>query len=121
MRLGGRRPGSLTVFVDSASEEALLEVGAADDGTPLIGFHLYDSEGHLVSESSRQAYPEGLCVRCGDEDELLLLVPDKAEDNIQYRLYSPRGKLLATSDGIRTQIFGNLRMDGPKPAERKTR
>ena len=35
MRLGGRRPGSLTVFVDTTTEEALLEVGATNDGTPL--------------------------------------------------------------------------------------
>ena len=115
MRLGGHRPGSLTIFVDSATEEALLEVATGDDGTPLVAFHLYDAGGNLVSESEgRRSYPEGLCIR-GAAEELLLLLPQNAEDNIQYRLYSSRGILVAASDGARTQIFGGLRLDGAKP------
>jgi hypothetical protein len=126
MRLGGHRPGSLTVFVDTASNEALLEIGADEDGAPVVAFRLYDAAGRLVSESrERRGFPEGLQVMgasgAGESMELLLLLPRTAAENIQYRLYNSAGRLLAASDGSRTQIYGNLRMDSPKPgAERKT-
>ena len=122
MRLGGHRPGSLTVFVDASTEEALLEVSADEDGTPLVGFHLYDNRGNLASESNgRCRFPDGLEVTT-ESAEVLLLLPQKPDENIQYRLYNSQGRLLAASDGARTQIFGNLRLDGTKPgAERKTR
>jgi hypothetical protein len=113
MKLGGHKPGSLTLFIDAATEEALLEVAADDEGRPLVGYRLYDSIGNLVSVSKgRQSFPKGLRI-VGVEDELLLLLPDSSEGNIEYRLYSSRGNLLAASDGNRTQIFGNLRLEGP--------
>jgi hypothetical protein len=115
MRLGGHRPGSLTIFVDASTEEALLEVSADEDGTPLVGFRLYDRLGNLASQSNgRLPFPDGLQV-LGESEEVLLLLPQKPEENIQYRLYSSQGRLLASSDGERTRIFGNLRLDGAKP------
>ena len=44
--------------------------------------------------------------------------PEKPDGSIQYRLYSPDGRLLACSDGARTQIYGGLRLDGAKAPSR---
>jgi hypothetical protein len=109
----------LTVFVDASTEEALLEVSADEDGAPLVGFHLYDRSGNLASQSDgRCRFPDGLQV-IGESEEVLLLLPQRPDENIQYRLYSSQGRLLASSDGERTRIFGNLRLDGPKPSAKR--
>jgi hypothetical protein len=121
VRLGGRRPGASVAFVDTANEEVLLEIAAGENGLPLIAFHLYDASGALVADShGRQTFPEGLQVRGGTE-EVLLLLPTSPEESIHYRIYSSAGRLLACSDGARTQIFGGLRMDGPKPVSHSAR
>ena len=114
MRLGGRRPGNFTVFRDAVSEEVLLEIGVDEDGAPLVSFHLYDGRGSLVSDSEGlRNFPDGAEVR-DQGDELLLLLPVEPTGNVQYRLYSSKGTLLTCSDGLRTQIFGNLRLEGSK-------
>ena len=115
MRLGGRRPGTCVAFVDTTTDEVLLEVAAADDGRPLIAFHLYDAAGTLVSDSNgRQSFPTGLVLQ-GCNDEVVLRLPLSPDGDIHYRIYSSTGRLLTCSDGARTQIFGGLRMDSPKP------
>ena len=119
MRLGGRKPGSLTAFVDSSTGETLLEVAADSNGEPKIGFHLFDAAGNLVSDSDGlQTYPDGLRLEANNS-ELLLLIPTEPEGDIHYRLYNSEGRLLACSDGLRTQIFGGLRLDGAKPVPKQ--
>jgi len=119
MKLGGHRPGSLTAFIDTATNEVLLEIAADENGAPLIGFHLYDRNGTLVSETEgRVRFPEGLHI-VGESQETLLLLPSNPDENIHYRIYSSVGKLLTASDGQRTQIYGNLRLDAAK-VERRT-
>ena len=44
--------------------------------------------------------------------ELLLDIPRDQSANIRYRLYNAEGNLLTWSDGARTKIYPNLRMDG---------
>lgn len=115
MRLGGRRIGTSISFVDSSTEEVLLELSASEDGTTLVAYHLYDAAGSLVSDSNgRQKFPSGLTLRDGTE-EVLLQLPDDPSGAITYRLYNAKGGLLTYSDGMHTQIFGGLRLDGTKP------
>jgi hypothetical protein len=38
--------------------------------------------------------------------------------DIHYKLYSPDGRLLAASDGSRTQILNGLRLEGAKAPSR---
>jgi hypothetical protein len=111
----GRRPGAFTSFVDAFSEEAVLHVEASQAGANLVSFHLYDCNGVLVQDSDGlQNFPAGAEVRAEDE-ELLLLVPPDPEDSLQYCLYNKTGILLTRSDGVRTQVFGGLRLIGNKP------
>ena len=112
MKLGGRRAGHVTLFIDTTSNEIVLKIQVDEAGRPLVSYKLFDTDGELVEESGEpRTFPEGVCVK-SSADELLLNIPEDAEDAISYRLYSPTGKLLTFSDGLRTQIFPSLRMDG---------
>jgi hypothetical protein len=51
VKLTGQRPGSRTLFVDSFTQEVLLEVITDEKGTTLVGFALYDSKGCEVARS----------------------------------------------------------------------
>jgi hypothetical protein len=109
-----RRPGTSIIFIDTDSEERLLEVQCDADGHDLVAFHLYDREGTLVSDSlGPQSFPNGIEVRSAD-DELLLSVPCDADGYVQYRLYTHAGILMTCSDGIRTQVYRYLRMESGK-------
>ena len=115
MRLGGRRPGIGTSFVDTFNDDVLLQVTTNERGETLVFFHLYDSEGGVVADSlGLQSYVDGTEVRDA-RDELLLRIPSQPEQAIEYRLYSCRGTLLTCSDGARTQIFGGVRVEPTKP------
>jgi hypothetical protein len=112
MRLGGRRAGNVTMFVDAFSEEVLLKILVNESGACLVSYRLYDASGRLVADSPvPQAFPEGLLIRSND-DELLLEIPQDEEEHICYRLYGRSGELLTNSDGKHTAIYPNLRMDG---------
>jgi hypothetical protein len=118
MKLGGHRPGSLTSFVDGASGETLLQIAADSNGDPRVAFKLFDCDGNLVQESEGfQTFPEGLCLQSTAE-ELLLQLPIDPLGDILYRLYAPDGRLLAASDGARTQILSGLRLEGAKAPSR---
>ena len=111
MRMGSRRAGTSTSFVDSELSEVLLTFSSDETGSTQVSFCLYDSQGALVQDSEGfQRFPEGLVVRdaCG---ELLLDLPAEADAFVQYRLFNRSGRLLTWSDGARTQIFGFLRME----------
>ena len=111
MRLGIRRPGTSTAFVDASSGEVLLRVASAEDGRPSVYFRLYDSTGCLTAESDGlKSFPGGIKVQSGD-GELLLEVPVEMGSHLQYRLYNRDGALLTWSDGARTRIKGLLRME----------
>ena len=112
-RLENRRAGSLTTFVDSPSGECVLQGGSDGSGEIFLAFHLYDSRGALVAESAgfEQLADGGLKVKCA-KGELLLDIPRDMSANIRYRLYNAEGSLLTWSDGARTKIYPNLRMDG---------
>lgn len=117
MKLGGHRPGSLTVFVDSSSGEPILQIAADSNGEARVAFRLFDCDGNLVSDSQGfQAYPDGICIQQGEEQ--LLVIPNDPSCHIQYRLYNQEGRLLTTSDGARTQILGGLRIEGAKAPSR---
>jgi len=80
------------------------------EGLVQVAYHLYDSKGSLVAESSGlQHFPAGLTVRC-KAGELLLSVPRDNDKPVRYRLYNHQGSLLTSSDGGRTRIYGLLRM-----------
>jgi hypothetical protein len=112
MRLEGRKPGNITLFIDGSSDEVVLRVQIDDSGRALIGFRLYDAQGSLVQDSLEpKAFPEGLCVTATDGETLLELPPGYQGD-ITYRLYNRVGQLLTLSDGARTQVFSYLRMEG---------
>lgn len=112
MKLGGRRVGNLTIFMDSTCEEVLLKIETDSSGAAAVSFRLYDSQGNLVVDSpDAKSFPEGISIRAAD-DELLLEIPPLETATISYCLYSKTGKLLTSSDGVRTQIFGGLRMAG---------
>jgi hypothetical protein len=118
MKLGGHRPGSLTAFVDGASGETLLQIAADSNGDPRIAFRLFDCDGNLVEDSQGfKSFPEGFCLRSAN-DEVLLLIPPEPTGDIQYRIYSPEGRLLTCSDGSRTQILNGLRIEGAKAPSR---
>jgi len=115
MRLGGRRPGVGTSFVDTFNEDVLLQVRTNELGETLVFYHLYDSAGGVVADSEGlQSFLEGKEVRDGS-NELLLRIPCEADQAIEYRLYSCRGTLLTCSDGARTQLFGGIRVEATKP------
>jgi hypothetical protein len=111
MRMGSRRAGTSTSFVDSELSEVLLTFSSGEDGSTEVSFCLYDSLGVLVKDSEGfQRFPEGLTVRDA-LGELLLDIPAEADAFVQYRLFNRSGRLLTWSDGARTQIFGFLRME----------
>jgi hypothetical protein len=121
MRLGCRRPGFGTTFVDAFSADVLLQVMTDQSGHDLVAYRLYDCHGRLVADSDGlQAFGEGKEVRDGN-GELLLRIPTEPEGRVEYCLYSRRGGLLTSSDGARTQLFGGIRVDGivPKPTSRR--
>lgn len=112
MKLGDRQPGTSTTFVDAESAESILQLASDSDGLHLVAFHLYDSGGSLVAESEDlQHFPEGVSIHSSG-GELLLSIPNNANENIQYRLYSQDGELLTYSDGSRTMVYQRLRMEG---------
>jgi hypothetical protein len=107
-----RKPGTSTVFVDSATGEDIFEVALDPEGVVFVAFRLYDADGNLVAETKGlERFPEGLTVRC-PAGEVLLEVPACPEEPICYRLYNRNGSLLTTSDGGRTKIYSLLRMSG---------
>ncbi len=112
MKLGGRRAGHVTLFIDATSNDIVLKIQVDDSGGAQVAYKLFDVEGQLVEESGEpRIFPEGVCVK-SSADELLLNIPAAPEDAISYRLYGSTGQLLTFSDGLRTQIFPSLRMDG---------
>ena len=110
----GRRPGAFTSFVDSFTEETILRIEASSSGEILITFHLYDCHGALVQDAEACSYPAGTEVR-SEDDEVLLSVPADDEGLVSYCLYNQSGSLLTRSDGMRTQLFGGVRIIGNKP------
>lgn len=116
MRLwSGRRPGTVTAFVDSASGDVLLALRANEVGQTSVQFRLRDKSGVLVEETDGFEYfNDGLVV--SGQGEVLLELPRNPEEAIQYRLYNSLGKLLTQSDGKRTQIYGHLRMESTAAA-----
>jgi hypothetical protein len=118
MKLGGHRPGSLTAFVDGASGEVLLQIAADPNGEPRVAYRIFDCDGNLVDDSDGfQTFPEGLRLVSAAQ-ELLLQIPPEPSGDIQYRIYSPTGRLLTCSDGSRTQILNGLRIEGAKAPSR---
>ncbi|HEX5368104.1 MAG TPA: hypothetical protein VFY10_01675 [Dehalococcoidia bacterium] len=110
----GRRPGAFVSFIDSYTDEVILKIEADPKGVSLVSYRLYDCNGSLVCDSDGpQTYPSGLDVLAPDGESLLHL-PESAEETIAYRLYSPKGFLMTTSNGLRTQIYGSLRIEGSK-------
>ena len=80
MRLGKRRAGTSTAFIDAIDNEVLLMFSADADGNTLVSFCLYDAHGQLVANNEGpQFYPEGLTVE-SDEGELLLEIPTEPAD-----------------------------------------
>jgi|SRR6476620_11142642 len=111
----GRRPGAFTSFVDSFTEETILRIEASSSGEILVSFHLYDCHGTLVQDSDGcQSFPAGTEIRA-DDDEVLLCVPGNDDGYVSYCLYNQSGALLTRSDGMRTQLFGGVRVVGNKP------
>jgi hypothetical protein len=109
----GRRPGAFVAFLDAFTEETILKIECSLADVNLITFHLYDKEGKLVADSSgARSFPEGVEVTA--HGEVLLSVPCRWDESIKYRLYSSNGALLTASDGLRTQIFGGVRVEGNK-------
>jgi len=112
MRLGKQRPGTSTMFIDSASGEQLLQMATDENGVLLIAYHLYDDSGALAAESAGLAEPPfGLTIHSSRGD-LLLGIPLRIGGIIRYRLHGSTGTLLTHSDGVRTRIYPLLRMQG---------
>jgi hypothetical protein len=110
-----RRPGAYTSFVDSFTEETILRIEANAVGDILVTFRLYDCNGALVEDSGGcRPFTAGSEVRA-DDDELLLSMPADCDGHVSYCLYNQKGSLLTRSDGLRTQLFGGLRVLGNKP------
>jgi hypothetical protein len=110
----GRRPGAFTSFVDSFTEETILRIEASPAGEILVTFHLYDSHGTLVQDSDGvHCFPTGTEIR-SEDDEILLTVPEDRESVVSYCLYNHTGALLTRSDGMRTELFGGVRVIGNK-------
>lgn len=119
MRVGGQRAGTIVEFVDTSLDEVLLQFATNDAGLMMVAYHLYDSQGELVQQSMPRRLSDGLCVTT-PENEVLLDIPNLPDACISYRLYSRAGRLLAVSDGKRTQIFAYLRIQGAKHPYRAT-
>ena len=112
MRLGTRKPGTSTTFIDATSGEDILQVASDESGLIFMAFRLYDATGRFVAASEGlQRCPAGVNICCRD-GELLLDVPGDKDACIQYRLYNRDGVLLTISDGARTRIYPLLRMEG---------
>ena len=111
MNVSNRRPGTSTTFVDAASEETILQLAADGEGMSFMAFHLYDAAGSCVADSSLEHYTDGITIRCAG-GEVLLAVPQDPAENLSYRLYNSKGNLLTASDGARTMIYPQLRMEG---------
>jgi hypothetical protein len=107
----GRQPGAFIAFVDSFTGETLLRFQVSADNLNLTSYHLYDRHGALAAVSEAAFHPDGLTV-CDAAGEKLLYVPAGREQNIEYCLYSHDGALLTRSDGLRTQIFGGVHIEG---------
>ena len=110
MKLGARKPGTSTSFVDSATDEVLLQFSWDADGIRHLAYHLYDADGSLVADSGGVLPLEAVNIE-GREQELLLNVPQDQNAPVRYRLYSRRGVLITSSDGARTQIYSYLKME----------
>jgi hypothetical protein len=91
-----------------------LRISSDETGAVSIAYCLYDVRGRQVAESDlAELPPKGLTVRCRG-GELLLKLPANPDRSIQYRLYNKEGQLLTFSDGVKTMIYGSLRMEGNK-------
>ncbi len=110
MNVGNRRPGTSTTFVDSVSQEVILQFASDEDGLSFMAFRLYDADGSFVAESPLEHFGEGVTICCSG-GHVLLMVPPDPQDFIQYLLYNSEGKLLTRSDGARTMIYPLLRME----------
>ena len=112
MKFGDRQPGTSITFIDAGSAESILQLACDEDGLHLVAFRLYDSGGSLVAErEDLEHYPDGVSIHSSG-GELLLSVPNNADENIRYRLYGHDGELLTSSDGVRTMIYQRLRTEG---------
>jgi hypothetical protein len=112
MRLHDRKPGTATIFVDSSSGEGVLQLGADSSGRLLIAYRLYDRKGDLVASTEGfEDVPAQMTVKC-KKGEVLLDLPKDPAKHIRYRLYGATGQVLTWSDGVKTKIYGSLRMDG---------
>jgi len=106
-----RTPGTSTSFVDSPTNETVLQIACDSTGAHFLAFCLYDAEGALVAETSGlEPIPDSVAIRCW-RGELLLQIPNIATEPIRYRLYNRDGQLLTTSDGLKTKLYPLLRME----------
>jgi len=97
--------------MDSFTEETFLRLECDAGDLDLISYHLYDRHGGLVADSDgAHHFPGGLEV--SGDGELLLSVPAERDESVLYRLYSVKGALVTCSDGMKTEIFGGLRLEG---------
>jgi hypothetical protein len=123
MKLGARKGGTSTSFVDTNADEILLQFSWNAAGGSYFAYRIYDGTGVLVAESDGVRPIRAVSIT-GLGDEMLLEVPEDIEQHVRYRLYNSQGRLLTSSDGTRTQIFGLLRMEPnrawPSPAPEKT-
>ena len=110
MKLGVKRPGTSTSFVDGTDDEALLQFSWDGSGLISLAFHIYDAAGALVADSGGVFPVAPVCIT-GLDGEILLDVPSSPDQHVRYRLYNRSGRLLTVSDGVRTQIYGLLRME----------
>jgi hypothetical protein len=98
--------------VDSASGERVLEVASDEHGNVLLWYRLYDALGQLIAESDGfEHHNGGINIKCR-KGEQLLHVPSNLTAPLKYRLYNSGGRLLTWSDGERTKIYPQLRMEG---------
>jgi hypothetical protein len=87
-------------------------VASDENGVVLLWFRLYDARGRLTAESrGYEHFPDGLTIKCKGGEQLLH-VPRNPSTPVKYRLYNSAGRLLTWSDGARTKIYPQLRMDG---------
>jgi hypothetical protein len=111
LKLISRQPGSVVRFIDSSSDEVLLQIGVDEKGGISVGYRLHDRGGALVAQSvGDEPFSGGMCIT-GDDGELLLDLPVDHSMHLQYRLYNSAGRLITCSDGERTQIPGPLKME----------
>lgn len=111
MRLANRRPGWSTSFVDASSGEVLFEVSFDREGRLQVGFCLYDADGSLVAQRGLERLRSDITVHAGNGD-LLLDLAANPQTPVRYRLHNRAGELVTCSDGVRTRIYGSLRMQG---------